>query len=258
MSSDAVTDADRGVAAALVALPGVRAVSLGGSRALGLTDPRSDTDLYAWYRGSLSGAALRQAALAHCADDEVLSFDVFGPEDHWHQDGSLVEVVYLDLDEIEGLATRARTEGLSGEVCATAFLHTAYASVPIEDPYDDLARLRSELATYPEATRVRQLAELPVMAEEFASQLRTAQARQDWPMVARRRAGLLDVAVSLVFALNRRYHPGEKRLLVLVERCAVRPEGMVERLRSVCLADPDDPTLSGQFMDLIGEVVALS
>jgi hypothetical protein len=253
-----VTGADRAIAGALVSLPGIRAVSLGGSRAVDLMDRASDTDLYAWYRGGVAPPELRQATLANLADDEVRSFDVFGPEDHWHVDGQLVEVVYLDLDVIEQQSSRARTEGLSGEVCATAFLNTAYASLPVDDSYGELSRLRSELATYPEATRARQLAELPVMADEFASQLRTAQYREDWPMVARRRAALLDVTVSLVFALNRRYHPGEKRLLVHTGQCALQPDRMVPRLRSACLADPDDPALATRFIGLIAEVVALA
>ncbi|MGV8848511.1 MAG: DUF4037 domain-containing protein [Propionibacteriaceae bacterium] len=252
-----VTAADRAIAATLIALPGIRSVSLGGSRAVGLTDRASDTDLYAWHRGALTPPARRREALADLADDDIRSFEVFGPEDHWHVDGQLVEVVYLDLDEIERQTARARTEGLAGEVCATAFLHTAYASVLVADPYGDLVRLQNDLATYPEATRDRQLAELPVMAEEFASQLRTAQAREDWPMVVRRRAGLLDVTVSVVLALNRRYHPGEKRLLVHVGQCVVQPDLLVPRLRSACLADPDDPALASRFLQLIAEVVAL-
>jgi hypothetical protein len=253
-----VTDADREIAAALVSLPGVRAVSLGGSRAVDLTDRASDTDLYAWYRGVVAPAELRRATLASFADDEIRSFDVFGPEDHWHVDGELVEVVYLDLDVIDRQAAIARTEGLAGEVCATAFLHTAYASLPADDPHGELERLRGELATYPEATRDRQLTELPIMADEFASQLRTAQYREDWPMVARRRAGLLDVTVSLVFALNRRYHPGEKRLLAHTARCELRPERLEQRLRAATLADPDDPALATRFIGLIAEVVALA
>jgi predicted nucleotidyltransferase len=252
-----ITPSDRAIAAALVALPGIRAVSLGGSRAVGLTDGASDTDLYAWYRGALTTADRRRAALADLADDDVRSFEVFGPEDHWHVDGRLVEVVYLDLDEIERQTARARTEGLAGEVCATAFLHTAYAGMLVDDPYGDLTRLQSDLATYPEATRDRQFAELPVMADEFASQLRTAQTREDWPMVVRRRAGLLDVTVSLVLALNRRYHPGEKRLLVHVGQCAVQPDRLVQRLSSACLADPDDRDLADRFVGLIAEVCAL-
>ena len=76
-------------------------------------------------------------------------------------------------------------------------------------------------------------------------------------MVVRRRAGLLDVTVSLLFALNRRYHPGEKRLLAHVASCDVRPINVADRLRAACVAAPDDPSLAEQFVSLIAETVAL-
>jgi hypothetical protein len=252
-----VTGTVRDVANALIGLAGIRAVSLGGSRALGMDDASSDTDLYAWYRGTLVGAAVRQQALADLADDVVVPFDAFGPEDHWHSDRRPFEVVYVDLDVIHAQISRARSVGLDGEVCATAFLHTAYAGVPIADPYAELDRLQTDLASFPEATRTTQLLQLPVMAGEFASQLRGAQARQDWPMVVRRTAGLLDVTVSLLFALNRRYHPGEKRLLAHVASCEVRPPNVADRLRTACLTAPNDPSLAEQFVSLIAEIVAL-
>ncbi len=96
------------------------------------------------------------------------------------------------------------------------------------------------------------------MADEFASQLRTAQDREDWPMVIRRRAGLLDVTVSLVFALNRRYHPGEKRLLVHVGQCERRSRtASCSACGRRALADADDPALATRFLGLIAEIVAL-
>ena len=57
---EVVTGVLRDVANALIALDGIRAVSLGGSRVLGMDDAGSDTDLYAWYRGPLVGAGVRQ------------------------------------------------------------------------------------------------------------------------------------------------------------------------------------------------------
>lgn len=252
-----LTEVVRDVAQALVALEGIRAVSLGGSRALGMEDASSDTDLYVWYRSSLVAAELRQSALNHLADDGIHPFDSFGPEDHWTFEGKKYEVVYLDLDDIWTQIGQARTVGLDSEVCATAFLHTAYASVPIADPYADLEHLHTDLSTFPEATRMIQLNQLPLMAEEFASQLRGAQGRQDWAMVVRRRAGLLDVTVSLLFAVNRRYHPGEKRLLKHVSECNICPPDMAGRLQKACLVGPNDPNLAGYFISLISETVAL-
>jgi hypothetical protein len=37
----------------------------------------------------------------------------------------------------------------------------------------------------------------------------------------------------------------------------VQPDLLVPRLRSACLADPDDPALASRFLQLIAEVVAL-
>ncbi len=105
--------------------------------------------------------------------------------------------------------------------------------MPINDPYAELDGLHAEQTTYPEATR------------------------EDWPMVTRRRAGLLDVTVSLMFALNRRYHPRERRLLTHVGQCAVRPERLVPRLRALCLANTDDDTVAARYTALITEIVAL-
>ena len=169
-----VTGTVRDVANALIGLAGIRAVSLGGSRALGMDDASSDTDLYAWYRGTLVGAAVRQQALADLADDVVVPFDAFGPEDHWHSDRRPFEVVYVDLDVIRAQISRARSVGLDGEVCATAFLHTAYAGVPIADPYAELDRLQTDLASFPEATRTTQLLQLPNVADRLRTACLTA------------------------------------------------------------------------------------
>ena len=257
-TSPLTTEADRALAAALIGLPSVRAVSLGGSRALGLADATSDTDLYAWFEAPLDASALRQAAIAGLADGGAVAlFDQFGPEDKFAIDGRLVEIVYLDLADINASIEAATTVGLDGEVCATAFLHTAARGVPLADPDGALAGLRDTLQTYPEATRAAQFANLPPMAEEFGSQLRGAQRRGDVLMVARRRAALIDVVASLTFALNRRYHPGEKRLAVHLDACALRPDGLVERLQRAATLPADDPALPTAFESLIAELVAL-
>lgn len=114
-TSPLTTEADRALAAALIGLPSVRAVSLGGSRALGLADATSDTDLYAWFEAPLDAPALRQAAIAGLADGGAVAlFDQFGPEDKFAIDGRLVEIVYLDLADINASIEAARPSGSMG------------------------------------------------------------------------------------------------------------------------------------------------
>src|SRR5690606_35306764 len=72
----------------LAALPGVRAVALGGSRAQGTQRPDSDWDLAAYYRGALDPDDLRAP--------------------RWRVEGRRVDVHYRDLDVVEHELAEAR------------------------------------------------------------------------------------------------------------------------------------------------------
>ncbi len=94
------TTADR-----LAALPGIEAVSLGGSRAQGTHRPDSDWDLAVYYRGSQGGfspRALRDVGW----EGEVSEFGgwsegVFNGGAWLRIDGRPVDVHYRDLDVVE-------------------------------------------------------------------------------------------------------------------------------------------------------------
>ncbi|EWT03362.1 hypothetical protein N865_18540 [Intrasporangium oryzae NRRL B-24470] len=142
---------DERLADALLGLDSVVAVFLGGSRATGVDDARSDTDLYAVHRGSVAPGPERAAALAPLADGgEVREETAWGPEDHLHVGGGLVEVVHLELGGLRDLVDRAYTDGLGDEGFATAFLHTVNAGLVLRDPEGEVAALQVRLVTYPE------------------------------------------------------------------------------------------------------------
>jgi predicted nucleotidyltransferase len=88
------------IAARLAAIPGVVAVTLGGSRATGMADEGSDWDFGLYYRGGLAPA-----------DVAVLGWPgrVFAPGDWGHIvnggawltiDDTKVDLIYRDLDEV--------------------------------------------------------------------------------------------------------------------------------------------------------------
>lgn len=91
------TTADR-----LAALPAVRAVALGGSRAQGTARPDSDWDLAVYYRGAFDPADLRAVGW----EGEVSEIGgwgggVFNGGAWLTIDGRRVDVHYRDLDEVE-------------------------------------------------------------------------------------------------------------------------------------------------------------
>ena len=96
------------LAAELAVLPGVVAVVLGGSRAAGTHRPDSDWDLGLYYRASFDPGELGR--LGH--EGHVSELGEWGPIMNggaWLTiDGTPVDVLFRDLDRVEGWAADAR------------------------------------------------------------------------------------------------------------------------------------------------------
>jgi nucleotidyltransferase-like protein len=147
----------------LTAVPGVIAVVLGGSRAIGRHRPDSDVDLGLYYRGALDVAALRALA---AEDAEVLGVSEPGGWGPWVDggawlvvDGIRVDWIYRDVDRVARIWRDCRagryeigvqaghplgfySHGYPGEVALCQLL---------ADPTGELAALRVETQRYPDA-----------------------------------------------------------------------------------------------------------
>ena len=250
-----ITATDRAIAEALAGLPGVRAVFLGGSRASGTADDSSDTDLYALCHG-FPDAQLSVRALAPLADDgRVTHVTAWGSEDHLRVAGALVEIVHLDAGTLG--VDAFYDAGAAPTGYTTAFLHTLALGVPLVDDHGDLAAIQGRLRPYPEPTRRRILAQTPGELAEYVDQVRKAQGRHDWTSVTHRRAVAQTAWFDAAFALNRRFHPGEKRMLTHLASCEVVPVDAEARWTQVALLPADDPRLPGLLGSLASDLVEL-
>lgn len=248
------------MAEAATGIPGVVAVSLGGSHATGLADAASDIDLHVYWRGELPPGPQRAAVLAAIPDPgtTIREETAWGPEDHLVVDGRPAELVYVDLDDVIRQVERARTVGLDDEGFATAVLHSVASGIVLEDGGGELAAARATLADYPEATHRRLVRTLPHLLRSYLAQLTKAQGRGDLLFVQHRRYSLQMVYFNLLFALNRRYHPGEKRLAVHGERCPVRPVRQGERWAEVTALSADDVRLVVLLGELTEDLIVLT
>ncbi len=163
------TTADR-----LAALPAVRAVALGGSRAQGTARPDSDWDLAVYYRGAFDPAALRAVGgEGEVSDIGGWGGGVFNGGAWLTIDGRRVDVHYRDLDVVE----RELAEAAEGRFRVEPLLFHL-AGIPTYLIVAELAVnqvLRGELprpADYPEklrtaaATRWRDTAHLTLAYTE--------------------------------------------------------------------------------------------
>jgi hypothetical protein len=142
------------LAARLAEIPGVTAVTLGGSRAQGNPRPDSDWDFGLYYRGTIDPQDVR--ALGY--DGEVYGPGEWGPVINggaWLTvDGERVDLIYRDVDEVErasdeadagrfavhllgGFLAGIPTYVLPGEMAVNKVLA---GSLPAARPYPDALR----------------------------------------------------------------------------------------------------------------------
>jgi hypothetical protein len=246
--------------AAVAGLPGFTAISLGGSAATGLADEKSDVDLHVYWRAPLAAPAERAAALARVADSGSIVVDIldWGREDNLRIDGRAVELIYMPFDELRAEVEQAYGEGLISEGYTTARLFYLASGRPLYDPAGELSILRERLlAEYPEPTRRLLLRYHPALLRTYLGHLRLAQSRGDLLMVQHRRYTLQMVFFNLLFALNRRYHPGEKRLLIHSQGCTLQPPNLTARWSRVARLAADNLDLAAALGGLVDDLCSL-
>jgi hypothetical protein len=141
---------------------GVVGVVLGGSRARGTADARSDTDIGVYRRGEMDLSALREIA-AEYPGSTVTAPGEWGP---WVDGGawlatpgSKTDLLWRDLDRVTAILAEAhqgvvRCERQVGHPLgffSYAYLAELATAVVLVDRCDTLASLRSALAPYPPA-----------------------------------------------------------------------------------------------------------
>jgi hypothetical protein len=162
-----LTDARlREVCERLVAVPGLLAVALGGSRARGDHTAASDVDLGLYYRPPLDVAALgRLARQVAGPDAEVTAPGQWGPwvdGGGWLRiDGTAVDWIYRDLDRVrrswdDARQGRFRWHAQVGHPLGVpdfAYAGEVALAVQLADPTGELAALRQATLAYPPRLR---------------------------------------------------------------------------------------------------------
>jgi predicted nucleotidyltransferase len=224
------------------------AVALGGSIARGTGDALSDVDVYLFADAVLPGEARSEIVRETLGEDaRAVSWGrdeelVEGGTDFWHR-GRKVECWLRSVASVE----RAIDAAVRGEVrrdyvfwtVMGFFGHTVLADVRamriVEDADGVLARWKARMAEYPEALRLeivgRYLPEAKFWLENF--HYRTAVQRRDVIYTSGIVQQTVHALIQAVFAINREYFPGEKRLGELMRKLPALPPRFVERVEAL-------------------------
>jgi Domain of unknown function (DUF4037) len=221
-------------------LPSVEAVILGGSASTGMLDQCSDYDLYLYTREAIE-PALREAILGPRAARLELQRDYWEWEDTWiAHDGTKFEIMYRGCGNAEQEVERRLSRYEASVGYTTCVLHTlAHGHILVDqDGWFKALQQRVLCTRYPDELQRAVIAKnFPVLGSIISSyedQIESAFDRRDFVSLIHRTAAWLASYFDVVFAVNRQYHPGEKRLLAQAAGLPTHPANMVDDLTRVC------------------------
>lgn len=216
--------------AQLQELPQVEAIALGGSRASGLHDARSDYDVYLYCTAPIDEEARRALLARYCTVMEIGNHYWEYEDNCTFRDGVDLDLLHRDLD---GFAADVRrvVEGHEASLgYTTCMWHNLRTCKVVFDRHSRLEALQRRFdVPYPDALRDAiihaNMSLLHGALPAYDAQIHKAASRGDLVSVNHRVAAFLASYFDVLFAINGMTHPGEKRQLGIAERdCRVLPE----------------------------------
>jgi hypothetical protein len=236
------------VSAALVAVPGVVSVVLGGSRATGAAHASSDTDigLYFHERAELDVERLLEIVkdlVDEPATAQVTEVGGWGP---WIVGGGWltiggrkVDLLYRPIESVEGVIRECREGRVSMDYqpghphgfCSAIWMGEVALCRALSDPHGAVAALKAMTVPYPE-----KLAEALIRRFQWETQFsienaRTAAPRGDQTYIAGCAFRSLACAAQVLFALNRLYLINEKGALGAAAQLPLTVDNLAERVK---------------------------
>ena len=251
-------------------LPQVESIAMAGSHGSGVvaSDSASDIDLYVYTRGEIPlEDRISIVERTGGASRSDLNLNYWGPGDEWMNapTGIEIDIVYFNAVWMEEQISRVIECHQASMGYTTCFWHTIHQSTVFFDPHDWFAKLQQRCwVDYPESLR-QNIVTLnhPVLRNiipSYACQIEKAAKRRDLISINHRLAALFASYFDILFAVNRKLHPGEKRMLEFaVNNCNLIPVNMESDIASILLLNAEDisevPTRVTRLLDHLDQML---
>ncbi len=211
----------------------VKAITLAGSRASNRNDQQSDIDLDLFITRPIAVEKRRKIAQKF-ADQMEIGNEFFGSSDEYILRDSLVDidVCFFNLEDIMNNLDSVMNHYHATTGYTTCFVHNVLNAHIIYDPCDILKKLQHQYNDQYPLKLKKSIIDMnyPILKDAFSSyyhQIEKAISRGDLNSVNHRVTAFLASYYDIIFAINEMMHPGEKRLLVIIEKhCLRKPKNM--------------------------------
>jgi predicted nucleotidyltransferase len=212
----------------------VRLIMLGGSRAKGNHDRHSDVDVYVYCDQEIPLEVRKRMLNPYFSYVEYANEFWEQEDDGVMLDGVEIEIIYRPHCFIKEQyeKTFVRQEVSFGY--STCMIYNLLRSQILVDKQSDIEWFRNIAQVYPDELRKKIILNNAHLIYDrmpsLSFQLIKAIKRDDTISIQHRTSELLAIVFDLLFAANRMYHPGEKRLTESLERMGLIPDHFKEDL----------------------------
>lgn len=228
-----------GIFESLKALDCVEAIALGGSRAGSVYDEKSDYDVYVYVTAPISEKLRREMLSAYCSYVEIGNHYWEYEDNCVLNSGIDIDILYRSLDDfckgIESVVMQCQP----ANAYTTCMWHNLLHCKILYDREGSLkaAKERYDVPFPPKLRQAiidRQIRLMDTAMPAYRVQIEKAVRRRDLVSINHRVTEFLASYFDLLFALNGKTHPGEKRLMELCRKdCAILPKDFEENLQTL-------------------------
>lgn len=217
----------------------VEAIALGGSRATGRNDEKSDYDVYVYITDSIPEKTRRNILDKYCSYMEIGNTFWELEDDVTLKDGIDMDIIYRNISDFENMVESVVMKCIPWNGYTTCMWHNLVTSQIVIDKNNHLTELQEKYRIpYPKKLKeniiTNNLKLLSGMLPSFDTQIKKAESRGDLVSVNHRVTEFLASYFDIIFALNEMTHPGEKRMQSICSaECNILPNNFDANLNKL-------------------------
>lgn len=243
------------------ALEEVEAIALGGSRAGEVFDEKSDYDVYLYCTGPVDENKRRSILEKYCSIMEIGNHFWELEDNCTLNNGIDIDILYRNIDNFSNEVASVVEECIAHNGYTTCMWHNLNTCKVIYDRDGRLNKMKKRFnVPYPKELKKNIIHNnMRLLSDNLPSydyQINKAAKRGDLNSINHRVAGFMESYFDVIFALNEKTHPGEKRLIQLVQKeCEIIPANFEENLNSLFMNMMASPANIAEDLDnIINEI----
>ena len=228
----------------------VYAVVLSGSRTSNQNDEMSDYDIYVYSDAEIP-VEFRTELAKKYSDDYEIDNRYFETGDEWklRESNTGLDFMFRCKNWITDTVDNIYCKNMASNGYTTCFLHNIKTSQILYDKDNWFLNLQNKVnGPYPEELKNNIIKRNIMLISDkknasYLDQIKLAVKRNDPVSVNHRIAAFMASYFDIIFALNKVYHPGEKRMIKYAQKhCKILPEQFEENINQLFKAEDRDKT----------------